>query len=318
MAYYTGSVTSINALRQALIDACVAEGWAWDAANSVLSKAAVFTRVTATTDSLLFLGRTSLLAGDAPNTVAIGRLCNTSGQPTFDFTWPAEYHIFVFGSPAEVYLVVRYGVDIFQWAAFGQSSVAGMSGTGMWIGATLGGQIALVLTSDSGLAYLSAQTGGLDNGSGYRYLSPAWGYSNSTTTAGSTARNLFVHSDLDAQAWLLQQSLTAAGVGVSSITELISAQPSAWNSEAALLPMRAWKVRPSNRVSLVADLSNARHIRLDNYEPTQVIEIGAERWMVFPWLRKNTAERAGTFIGGTNRLRSHSGTFGWAIRYEGP
>ena len=43
-----------------------------------------------------------------------------------------------------------------------------------------------------------------------------------------------------------------------------------------------------------------------------IIQRGGSQWMVFPWLRKD-----GTVAGDVDRA-THSGTFGWAIRYEGP
>lgn len=320
MAYFTGSVTSIAALRLALIDACATAGWAWNATNEVLSKGPLFARITTTATDMHLLGRTSALAGDAPNTVAIGRLTSTAGFPTFDFTWPAEYHLFVFTDPDEVYLVVRYDVDVFQWMNFGKSAVAGFTGSGMFVGATRGENQAVLLTNAQGVALFGLLLGGYSITQGRRYLSPAWGWSNqpAALVTSNQDRNTFVHSALDDHGWLLNTLIANANIGVSSISELLACQPSAWNSEAALMPMRAFKIRPSSRVSLVADLKNARHVRVDNYEPGQVVQIGSERWMVFPWLRKNLAARDGSSSVGEQLTINHSGTFGWAIRYEGP
>jgi hypothetical protein len=39
--------------------------------------------------------------------------------------------------------------------------------------------------------------------------------------------------------------------------------------------------------------------------------------MVFPWLRKNIAARDGSAAAGATGAINHTGTFGWAIRYEG-
>lgn len=320
MAYFNGSVTSITDLRQALIDACTLSGWSWDSTNQVLSKSTVFVQLAVTATELQLLGRTATLSGDMPGPVNIGRLCNSSGWPTYDFTWPAEYHIFVFTDPDEVYLVVRYDLDVFQWAAFGKSAVAGLPGSGMWIGATRGRDLAVATVASAGVAVIGKTVGGWSSISGRRYLSPAlfWANLGSTPAAAWQDRNCFVHSNFDGQGWLLNQLISNVNIGVGAITELLTTQPSAWNSEAALIPLRAWMIRLSSRVSLVADLANARHIRIDNYEPGQIIEIGPDKWMVFPWLRKNTAVRDGSTAGNDAQAIVHSGTFGWAIRYEGP
>lgn len=320
MSYYSGSATSITALRQAVIDACTSEGWSWDSGNNVLSKSALFVRLIVTATELQLLGRTAPLSGDAPGTVNIGRLCNSGGLPTFDFTWPATYHLFIFTNPDEVYLVVRYDVDVFQWAAFGKSAVAGLPGSGMWIGATRGDVLAVGISSSGGVATINRQSGGFSNVQGRRYISPGWGWYNQFSSPATAVqdRNTFVHSNLDDQGWLLNALLTNTNIGVTAISELLATQPSAWNSEAALMPMRAYKIRPSSRVSLVADLVHARHVRVDNYEPGQVIELGSDRWMVFPWLRKSLAARDGSTALSDAGSINHSGTFGWAIRYEGP
>lgn len=90
------------------------------------------------------------------------------------------------------------------------------------------------------------------------------------------------------------------------------AQPNSWNSEATLLPIRAWKARPSSKISMTADLEFARHIRIDNLSPGDILTIGSDQWKVFPWYRKDvSAHNGGYFV-------NHTGTFGWAIRYEGP
>jgi hypothetical protein len=320
MAYLNGTATTIAALRTALIDACTAAGWTWNAGTEVLSKGLLFAQLTVSATNLHLVGRTAAGTGDAPNRVSVGRLCATAGYPTFDFVFPIQYHIFTFDDPDEVYLVVNYSIDTYQFLAFGQSGVAGLTGTGMWIAGTLGGDLATPSTSagGTGVAFIGPGFGGNGNVNN-DYVSPAWGCcTRSILTGRTTFRNLFVHSGLDAQPWHLAQALTDAHLGVTSFTELLVTQPSAWNSESALIPMRAYKVRAANRVSLVADLAHARHVRIDNYEPGQVIEIGPDRWKCFPWLRKDGSARDGAAGTSFTASINHSGTFGWAIRYEGP
>lgn len=55
----------------------------------------------------------------------------TTGFPAF--TWPVNYEVFVFDQ--EVYLVINYSVDVYQWLAFGKSSIA-LPGTGCWFAGT--------------------------------------------------------------------------------------------------------------------------------------------------------------------------------------
>lgn len=306
MAYYTGTANDMTALRQALIDACVLEGWAWDSGNQVLSKGAMYLRLQVVSGYLTLLGRTSVTAGDAPNVVRIGQLDNTP------VTWPATYEIFVFSG--EVYLVANYGVDYYQWCAFGQSTVEGLPGSRMFVAASLG---STTPSSTADRIILGASFGG-GGSTGQDLACPALNWSTYTFSGSQLAsRNYFVHSNLDAAGWLLgDTSNESLRVGAGSIAPLIGILPNAWNSEAVLLPIRAYKHRPSYKVSMVADLEHARYTRVDNYAPGEIVTIGADRWKVFPWYRRNVSARNASANAST--VVGHTGTFGWAIRYVGP
>lgn len=299
MSYTTGTANDMAAVRAALISACTAEGWDWDASVEVLSKGTIFMRLQVTASGFLtLLGRTSKTAGDAPAVVQIGPFQSTSGYPLQKITYPATVHVFVFAH--EVYLVVRHSGDYFLWAAFGRSSVAGLPGSGAWVAAT-------GASSESATfgIYISA-SGGATGGSAGLCAAPFW-------ADASNYRDCYVHSALDAAGWDLRvNGENGSAVNVSAMGTLIKLQPNTWNSESVLLPIRAYKKRPSSLISLVADLEHARYVNVANYELEQVITIGADRWMVFPFWRKNLA--AGLSAHGEN----HSATFGWAIRYEGP
>ncbi|WPP47086.1 hypothetical protein [Pseudomonas sp. AN-1] len=305
MAYYTGTANDMAALRQVLIDACVLEGWSWDAGAEVLSKGGLYLRATLSADGLSLLGRTSAAAGSAPNAVRIGKLFQKVGQPTYDIEFPATYEIFA--HPGEVYLVVNYAADRYQWAAFGQSTVDGMSGTGMWFAAT---SAQLVAGSPGGTQTAPIDIGLTGTGAGSILTSAAPFWARSSNYA--TVNNGFVHSDLDGQGWQMGAGANLNDFGIAPAATLLGILPNSWNSEAVLLPIRVYKARSANKISLVADLEHARYTRVDNYEPGQVIAIGDDRWKVFPFYRKNAAVRSGG--AGIN----HTGTFGWAIRYEGP
>ena len=296
MGYYTGTANDMTALRQALIDACTqpAEGWAWNGTTEMLSKGAAFLKLQVVSGYLTLLGRTSASAGDAPNVARIGTFVSTA------ITWPVTYEIFAFA--AEVYLVINYSADLYQWCAFGLSTVQGMAGSGMWVAASL--------ATAAPTSINMTQTAGA-GASGYACPALFW----QTTYIYAEVRNGWVHSDLDSQAWWMAQTVDGATVGVSAAAPLIGILPNTWNSEAVLLPIRAYKVRASSKISLVADLEHARYTRIDNYTPGQIVTIGSDRWKVFPWYRKNTASRN---AGSSSGSSAHTGTLGWAIRYEGP
>lgn len=319
MAYYTGAASNMAALRTAIVNSCLNHGWSWNSSTSVLSKGALFLLLTNDTLNLSLTGRTSATAGDMPNAVQLGRLMAKSGAATLDVTYPAEWECFVFTNPDEVWFVVRYDVDRYQWCSFGGSAVAGLEGSGMWVAAIRGPEpvfhdVSTVLNP----FFIRPAEGGSTRSGLAGLISGAWGWT-SVARDFSALRDIYVHSNLDGHGWHLNEaSLTAALVGVRSFSQLIQTQPSAWNSEAALIPMRAYKLRPSFKTSLVADLVNMRHVRIDNYVPGQIIELGSDRWKVYPWHRRNVTQRDGGPATGGWGDSDHTGTFGYAIRYDGP
>ena len=299
MAYYSGAAASLTALRTALLTHAQADGWVLS--GDVLSKAGVFFQITETATNISCLGcESNAVANPAPAAVMIGRIHFRDGYTTREISFPCNYE--VFGFAQELYLLVNYDVSAYQWMAFGKSSVPGLSGQGGWCGATVGGTISSSATSDP--IAITATFGGGSWFSGALFFH---------TQADSTwSRNCWVNHGLDGHGWTYYGLSGDHPIGIAYASPLIGLQPSVWNSEATLLPLRVFKLRPSFKASLVIDLVNARHIRVDNFTPGDILTLGADRWKVYPWYIKNSALRNG----GTGI--NHTGTFGWAIRYQGP
>ncbi|MDI3489555.1 MAG: hypothetical protein PWP11_832 [Thauera sp.] len=313
MAYYTGSVNSYADLRTALFTHAVADGWALGGASSdVLSKAGVYFQITASATALACLGcESNAIANPAPGVVQLGRIYQ-SGSTTHDVLFPASYE--VFGFAQELYLVVSYGVGLHQWMAFGKSTMP-LPGQGGWCGATCGYGVASYAPPGSyRYVYIEPQ-GGSAFSNNEMPTSAALFWSSAGidgSWAVSPAKNCWVNHGLEGWGWRYSADAAnrARPIGVRGSQELIAAQPSAWSNETSLLPVRCHLMRPSSKVSLIADLEHARHIRIDNYQPGQIITLGGDRFKTFPWFLKNADARDGGW--------NHSGTFGWAIRYEGP
>lgn len=298
MAFYSGSVNDMAALRSALVDACVGEGWVWNSSTEVLSKGTIFVRLQHASGYLRLYGRVSNTSGEMSVPQQMGPFTGWASAPLPQLSWPATYRLFLFDQ--EVYCVIQYNVDVFQWCAFGKSTIEGMPGTGTWVAATA-------------TRAVSSYTYGVD-------LSVTYGRATATNFCPApfwaalqqSDDQSNVHSDIDGQGWWVAQSSSGDPVGISHLTPLQRLIPSAWNSEAVLLPIRAYKVRPGLKISLIVDLEHSRYTRVDNYLPGEVISLGSDRWMILPFYRKNSAGRDG------GSSTNHSGTLGWAIRYEGP
>ena len=305
MAYYSGTAGSLSALRTALLTHAQADGWMLT--GDVLSKAGVYFQITEDATNIKCLGcESNAVANPAPNVVSIGRIFQRTGYTTREISFPCNYE--VFGFAQEFYLVANYDVDSYQWMAFGKSTVPGLLGQGGWCGATLG-KFSVATLGGTGPVYVTL-TGG---GTLFQVETTAalfW----ATVQNSDGARNCWINHGIDAHGWTYNGTVADAPIGIRHASPLISLQPSVWNSEAALLPVRCLKQRPSFKSSLIADLNNARQIRIDNLSAGDVLTIGVDKWKVFPWYRKNASSRDGGGGVGVN----HTGTFGWAIRYEGP
>lgn len=307
MAYYSGTASSLADLRTALLTHAQADGWVL--VGDVLSKAGVYFQIQVTATNITCLGcESDLVANPAPNVVSIGRIFERSGYPTREISFPCNYE--VFGFAQELYLVVNYDTDSYQWMAFGKSTVPGLIGQGGWCGATAG-----LFTSGSQSAFTAPIAILIDSGGrgapGENLSSGALFWTTSSGTA-TCHRNAWINSNLDGHGWTYNGAVSDGPIGIRHTSPLVNIQPSVWNSESTLLPMRALKQRPSFKSSLIADAANARHIRVDNLAPGDIVTLGADQWKTFPWYRKDlTARNGGTGI-------NHTGSFGWALRYEGP
>lgn len=311
MAYYTGTAASISALRDALLAHAQADGWTL--VGDVLSKSGVYFRIQVNADNnLTILGcESDAVANPAPELAHIGNIYGTgpySSSTTHKINYPATYHFFGFSQ--EAYFVVNYDTTFYQWLAFGKTTVSGLPGQGGWFGASVGAYLSQPYSNGP----VNIDPDGNCSVYGDLYAgSPALFWTNSHYYQGQ--RNYWVNHNLDGLGWRRNLSTlqVSSSYGAGHIKPLLGLQPSAWNSEAALLPLRAFIERTTGyKVSLVADLEHARTLRIDNLSPGEILTIGSSKWMVFPWYAKNTAERNG------GQGKNHSGTLGWAIRYEGP
>jgi hypothetical protein len=317
MAYYSGNAASLTALRDALLAHAQADGWVLT--GDVLSKAGVYFQIGLTATNVTCRGcESNALLNPGPQVAMIGAIYVQSGQTTRQISFPCNYEVFGFGQ--EFYFVVNYDTDSYQWMAFGKSTVPGLLAQGGWYGATVGGIPSY--GSDGGVyAPVILNVSGPDNVEAGVYgnctsamlFAVEYGYASATA---APARNSWVNNGLDGHGWYpyTPSNVEAKWLGLHAVSQLLYTQPSAWNSEAALLPLQCWRPRLGYKSSLVADLENARHVRVDNFSPGDILTLGADKWKVFPWYRKDATQRNGILWTRIN----HTGTFGWAIRYEGP
>ncbi|WP_374415733.1 hypothetical protein [Ectopseudomonas oleovorans] len=316
MAYYSGSANSYADVLSALVAACVAEGWGW--ADGILNKGPAYIRPfesVSVTESqgpgLIIQGGTgksgSSLLNPSPEEPRMGKIWVNDPE----VVWPVGYSIHIFDNPDEVFLVVRFNVDRFMWLSFGVSTVPGVQ-TGLWLSATTrkgfktqtsAPGITISLTAGSDGDWQGGTNIGVTSGM------PFWQHPRAISGYRNTDA---VCCDLDGDIWAFGKDSARSMNAFRAADPLIARGLSAWNQDAPFIPIQCYLARLANKKSLIVDVRNARYLRIDNYDPEQIITLGSDSWKIYPGYRKNSAARNG----GT--LIDHTGTFGWAIRYDGP
>ncbi len=304
MAYYSGQVASYQELLDVLIPACVSEGWIWS--DGILNKGQAYLRIfnqTGNYPGVVAQGGTGKLGGALVNpSPAMPRL----GRPTYlgqgnnsNVTWPAQYYIHIFEDPSEVYLVLHHSVDAFWKLAFGVNKNLASE---LWVSGTAGMQGP---TQSSG-----AQGSFAPNitGSGHNALSTGIPFWQTDSFGDIYVENILFRDN----SWLLSGNNFHA---TKALAPFFQRLPNIWNQETIFIPIRAFESVASSKVTLRLELNYARYLRIDNYEPNQIVSLGNEKWKIYPGVRKNITSRDG---GNVSIGYDHSGTFGIAIKYDGP
>lgn len=309
MAYRTGSVNSYEELRGVLISACTAAGWSLQ--DGILVKGAAFVRPYVSIGNNYKGAGLSLEGGSGRNGGAITGSSDkfrprlgSPGKRMPPPNWPCVYHIFCHNAPDEVYVIIRHDVNAYYWFAFGVSQIPGIDGTGLWMVATTAEIYANF--DGGGTVYMDEESGNPDSYSVSGYVSGPWWADNAAGIGRVTAAIML-------GTWVPSGRLISGMANaIEPLVPLVKHSPSAWNAESVLLPIRVHQGVAEDKNRVVLEHAHARFLRLNNLEPEQILTIGTERWKAFPFYRKNTISPNDA------KNKDHSGTFGWAIRYDGP
>lgn len=289
MSYYNGTVANLSGLLTALTTACVTDGWTY--AGGELVKHGCYFPISVDAYSGAYQ-RLRMQIKD-PSDSAVSLVSGIKEQSDIVISYPAEYHIFTFDK--EVYTVLNISPGTYAWISFGASSIS-VPGTG---------------------AFLSAS--GSDNVQADReYNRPGFFFSNPTNSY-----RIHQASSMDTGfsfCYPFRTDDTGVNLGIPASTwyywayGIGTTQPNNFSGESILTPMQIWSEYSSSKYCLTFVSEHARYVRIDNYEDEQIITYGADKWMIFPWMKRNAATRTKF----DDYSTANTGTFGWAIRYEGP
>lgn len=317
MAYITGSAASFADLKTAIENACTANGWTLS--SGILSKNGCFFQLVANTlggyAQLQLFGGTSqtgtTLNGQPPSNYG-AKICSNEGNV---ISFPINYEIHLFTNPDEVYCVINFNSDFYQQLSFGKSDVPGIGGTGAWFTGAKGSAQPLN-GANANKAFMSVSWP--ESVAMTTYDGFACGLFLDSAVGGGSYFSSFVHTGLDSTPWRSGHSgssaLTGCRGGGSQVGSLLQQLPNLYNNANVLLPIKPVALRSSGGVTIIANPKNARYLRIDNVVPGEIITFGAEQWKCYPFYRKDSTVRNGV---GWSTGATHSGTFGYAIRYTG-
>lgn len=311
MAYVTGTANTLNDLLAAIQNACTSNGWSLS--GNVLSKGGCCTEIAISGSLLTIRGGTGVSAGaltgacdTTSGTLGFSTTGSLGGTRPVTWTWPVAWFVHIGTSPDEVYVIVRYATSFYQTLAFGKSAMPGLSGTGNWYCGCVQGSNWYIIRAQAG------ETSGSGAPPGFSLFARSASASFHNFTCG-------VHHALDSSTWSLTSGSAVAGPGAAQEwASMAFRQPNSFNAETILQPIRVNALRSSGFVSPVLECAHARFVSIANLQNEQIITLGGDKWKVYPWWGRGE----GWLAGGTGALGSsyglYSGTFGHAIRYDGP
>lgn len=310
MAYYTSTVNSAAALVAQINAHAQADGWSVSG-NYIYKAGGPFVTLTSSDAYVGVRGYASAAGAEAsPSYGIIGKFTGPSGAVPMDWSLTfssAKYEYFGFAN--EIYVVVNYMGDKYQYLAFGKSTIPGLPGAGTWYGATHGYNALPTAAIATAMYNTMKHTGSRHAES---YIVPALFWGTRISEIADAYAPYRVHHDLDGLGWG-----TLRGNDDVLLPKVFAYSPD-WNAEHLLYPIQAWAPRTGSK-SLVGDLQHARYARLGNLSPEQVISFGTDKWKVFPWCKKDaTIDPDKSITAVASKNEDATGTYGWAIKYEGP
>ncbi len=308
MAYQTGTFSSPADLVSTIQAFATTNGWTLS--GNVLKKGSVYAAVWADGVDVKVQGGLGesggVLTSPCPDTGHIDG--GDASYPYFgelQSSYPATYHLFAHTNPDVILCAVNYNVVWWQWMAFGS-----IVKYGDWVGGEFycGPHNGSMLSAGQTDAYRVQSSGSwLSSG-----LALFWG--GKENWGNTYPDGSYLHCEIDGYTWA---SSTRETGGLSAaylkarhpevMGDLIKNSVSTWNQQATLIPYYLFADRPDSKQSLIGQVEHIRSLRLDNLNPGDIITIGSDKWMVFPWVKKDLS------LG-----YSSSGPYGFAVRYDGP
>jgi hypothetical protein len=328
MAYATGNAGSATDLVNAITVFCTANGWTLN--SGVLSKGNNHFRPVVTGAHI------KCEMGDAAGFTSPGLTGNGFPYISLNGVFPVFYRLFATtlnGADTVVLCVQEANGSEYKYMMFGniENKVGAWTG-GQWMHATYASQTNGTTTRQSNAGVAIDPTGDGTGGTNAESYQQAHGVLFAMTDGqpnfGSnfTGGNSFIRCDIDVGPI---RANTTGAVGNNNMTGCVDAfrfarlqlrrQPNVWNGESCLVPAHLFLGRASSTCSRLGNIGHVRFMRMDNYEPGDIITLGLDRWMVLPMYRRDPLKPLGEKSAfNSTAINGSSGQLAYAIKYDGP
>lgn len=319
MAYQTGTISSAADLKALLLNFAQSNGWTLS--GDVVSKGDSHVRVSNPSTSLI-----SITAARNGNFVAPD-ICPRETYIRLT-SWPAlaTYHIAAFSSPDTIWCTINFDTTDYMHIGFGY-----MEKYSNWVGGTWFHAQHPGITEDD-MCY------GWIGGGDQKYYGdknypragnciPFWeaedGADWNYNWVGENKPALF-HCEERGYVWEATFRRDGQDKDLNSIKGLpthsspaYKNQPNNFNGQTVLWPFTVGLLNTDGHHMMLGSPGHIRLVRLFNYNPGDVIQIGTDRWKVYPFHRKDTARPDGAVPSYGSGTYS-TGVQGVAVRYDGP
>ena len=318
MPYYTGVVTTPANLKTLIETHAIANGWTLSAQDYLYKGKSYIKLHSADTNFLKITGANSADGTTSP--AGFNRaICIKTAW------WPVTYYISIHTNPDIVICTLVYDTDRIQVILFGDivkvNESAYTGGNFFW---ATGGDQSLAVQTNSEIKIEDDYLGTLNDNAFQNVTSYFYNnyYGNIPfitiiTYNDALYSNVGFHAEIDGNIW--DNNTNLLGYNRVTWTDTTKSSlyrgPSSWNGQTNLVPMELQMAMGSNLYAYLGYIEHMRFVRVDNYQIGDIITIATDKWKVFPWKRKNVTYRNG---GGAGVVTAHSGTVGFAVKYDGP
>ena len=316
MPFQTGTATSFINLLDTVRLFAVANGWTentWQTVGSdqwlSLQKGTIYANMLASGDQIQIKGALGYNGAVAWN----GQPSTHSPTPRIRdgwygaITWPATYWLFAHSSPDDIVCVLRYQPSRYLYFTVGQLLKYGTYTGGEYYAASSEPVTPLSIGNSR-----SVQTEGDGNNSNFAGLF----WRRSKGPDDQLAVPDVLHAEIDSATWG-GPTAGASSFALPSGSQFLASASNhtfplqnrginTFNGLMTLLPIEVFALRPDAHYSPLGRVEHLRYANVLNHNAADIIDIGGQKWMLFPWTEKGGPGDSGTIH------------YGYAVKYDGP